>query len=95
MWIRPSRFTPERRPQYLEHLHAGIATTEAAAEVGITTAAVYQRRRDAGFAAAMDRAIATRVTPEPAGAATWLCTREWGSGTHSVNDHDSGSTSPS
>nr|WSW49752.1 hypothetical protein OG296_42825 [Streptomyces sp. NBC_01001] len=68
---RPSRFTPERRRQFLEYLRAGMATTKAAAEVGITSATVYQRRRrDAGFAAAMDRATATRSTPEPAGAAT-------------------------
>ncbi|WP_406511210.1 hypothetical protein OG851_01235 [Streptomyces sp. NBC_00161] len=68
---RPSRFTPERRRQFLEHLRAGMATTKAAGEVGITNAAVYQRRRrDPGFAAAMDRATATRSTPEPVGAAT-------------------------
>ncbi|MFG2716342.1 hypothetical protein ACGFX2_38330 [Streptomyces goshikiensis] len=47
-----------------------MATTKAAAEVGVTTATVYQRRRrDAGFAAAMDQATTTR-TPEPAGNAT-------------------------
>ncbi|MCX4625162.1 hypothetical protein [Streptomyces sp. NBC_01443] len=48
-----------------------MATTKAAAEVGITTAAVYQRRRrDGGFAAAMHQAAATRSSPEPAHAAT-------------------------
>ncbi|MCX4633103.1 hypothetical protein [Streptomyces sp. NBC_01443] len=68
---RPSRFTPERRRQFLEYLQAGMATTKAAAEVGITTAAVYQRRRrDAGFAAAMNQSTAARSTPEPTGAAT-------------------------
>ncbi|THA28108.1 hypothetical protein [Streptomyces sp. A1547] len=68
---RPSRFTPERRRLFLEHLRAGMATTKAAAEVGITSATVYQRRRrDPDFAAAMDRATATRSTPEPADAAT-------------------------
>ncbi|WP_371681016.1 hypothetical protein [Streptomyces sp. NBC_01276] len=67
---RPSRFTPERRGQFLEYMRAGMATTKAAAEFGITTAAVYQRRRrDAGFAAATDRATASRITPEPASAA--------------------------
>ncbi|MFI8277994.1 hypothetical protein ACIGBH_24495 [Streptomyces sp. NPDC085929] len=54
---RPSRFTPEGRRQFLESLRAGIATTKAPAEVGTTSAA-------------MDRATATRGTPEPAGAAT-------------------------
>ncbi|MEU9182019.1 hypothetical protein AB0C90_35365 [Streptomyces sp. NPDC048550] len=69
---RPSRFTPERRRQFLESLRAGrMATTKAPAEVGTTSATVYQRRRrDVGFAEAMDRATATRGTPEPAGAAT-------------------------
>ncbi|MFF1342073.1 hypothetical protein ACFVYT_29995 [Streptomyces sp. NPDC058290] len=48
-----------------------MATTKAAAEVGITSATVYQRRRrDADFAEAMDRATATRSTPEPGAAAT-------------------------
>ncbi|MEV6734683.1 MULTISPECIES: hypothetical protein [unclassified Streptomyces] len=62
---RPSRFTPERRRQFLGYLRAGTATAKAAAEVGITTATVYQRRRrDAGFAEAMERATATRITPE-------------------------------
>ncbi|MEV6735078.1 hypothetical protein [Streptomyces sp. NPDC051364] len=68
---RPSRFTPERRRRFLDYLWSGMATTKAAAEVGITTATVYQRRRrDPDFAEAMDRATATRSTPEPAGAAT-------------------------
>ncbi|MER7468895.1 helix-turn-helix domain-containing protein [Streptomyces sp. NPDC097981] len=59
------------RRQFLDHLRAGMATTKAAAEVGITTATVYQRRRrDTGFAAAMDQATATRITPELASAAT-------------------------
>ncbi|MCX4633493.1 hypothetical protein [Streptomyces sp. NBC_01443] len=68
---RPSRFTPERRRPFLEYLQAGMATTKAAAEAGITSATVYQRRRrDPDFAAAMDRATAARSTPEPADAAT-------------------------
>ncbi|MEU3909088.1 hypothetical protein AB0F20_35715 [Streptomyces goshikiensis] len=62
---RPSRFTPERRRHFLDHLAAGMATTKAPAEVGVTTATVYQRRRrDASFAAVMDQATTTR-TPEP------------------------------
>ncbi|WP_158710065.1 hypothetical protein [Streptomyces katrae] len=68
---RPSRFPPERRRQFLEYLRAGMATTKAAAEVGITSATVYQRRsREPDFAEAMDRATATRSTPEPASAAS-------------------------
>ncbi|MFI6005754.1 hypothetical protein ACIA98_36085 [Streptomyces sp. NPDC051366] len=57
----------------IEYLHAGHGDDEeAAAVVGITSTTAYQRRRrrDAGFAAAMDWATATRITPEPAGAAT-------------------------
>ncbi|MEV6584116.1 hypothetical protein AB0M92_39010 [Streptomyces sp. NPDC051582] len=54
---RAPRFTPERRRAFLDHLEAGLSVTAAAAEVGITTAVIYQRRkRDPAFAAAMDTA---------------------------------------
>ncbi|MEV0992378.1 helix-turn-helix domain-containing protein [Streptomyces sp. NPDC049949] len=59
----PSRFTPERRWQFVDFLWSGMATKKAAAEVGITTATVYQRRRDPGFAEAMDRATASARAP--------------------------------
>lgn len=68
---RSSRVTPERRRQFLEYLRAGMATTKAAAGVGIMTATVYQRRRrDPGFAEAMDQVTAARSTPDPGAAAT-------------------------
>ncbi|WP_369780159.1 hypothetical protein [Streptomyces sp. R33] len=55
--VRAPRFTPERRRAFLDHLEAGLSVTAAAAEVGITTAVIYQRRkRDRAFAAAMDAA---------------------------------------
>ncbi|MGW2987540.1 hypothetical protein [Streptomyces goshikiensis] len=76
---RRSRFAPERRRRFFDHLAAGMATTKAAAEVGITTFTVYQRRhRDTDFAAAMDQATTTR-TPEPASTATdaqWIAFQE-------------------
>ncbi|MFJ3205678.1 hypothetical protein [Streptomyces sp. NPDC086989] len=63
---RSPRFTPERRRAFLDHLEAGLSVTAAAAEVGITTAVVYQRRkRDAAFAAAVDTAHQARPrTPD-------------------------------
>ncbi|MFJ3204789.1 hypothetical protein [Streptomyces sp. NPDC086989] len=48
-------------------MEAGLSVTAAAAEVGITTAVVYQRRkRDPAFAAAMDTAHQAHPrTPDP------------------------------
>ncbi|MFE2850227.1 hypothetical protein ACFXJO_03740 [Streptomyces lavendulae] len=58
---RAPRFTPARRHTFLTHLESGLSVTAAAAEIGITTAVVYQRRkRDPAFAAAMDTARNTR-----------------------------------
>ncbi|MET9963029.1 hypothetical protein ABZ128_28850 [Streptomyces sp. NPDC006326] len=55
---RSPRFTPERRQAFLAHLAAGLTVSAAAAEIGITTAVVYQRRtRDLAFASAMDAAL--------------------------------------
>lgn len=52
---RAPRFTPDRRRAFLAHLESGLSVTAAAAEIGITTAVIYQRRkRDPAFAAAMD-----------------------------------------
>ncbi|GHE45394.1 hypothetical protein CP980_34140 [Streptomyces vinaceus] len=50
---RAPRFNPERRRVFLDHLEAGLSVTAVAAEVGITTAVIYQRRkRNPAFAAA-------------------------------------------
>ncbi|WP_406187386.1 hypothetical protein [Streptomyces sp. NBC_01006] len=71
---RAPRFTPERRHVFLERLESGLSVTAAAAEVGITSAVIYQRRkRDPTFAAAMDAAhYAHPRTPDPTpGADNW------------------------
>ncbi|MEU8842960.1 hypothetical protein AB0D97_28130 [Streptomyces roseus] len=57
-------------------MQAGLSVTAAAAEIGITTAVIYQRRKgDPAFAAAMDTAHHThthRRTPDLApGTADW------------------------
>ncbi|WP_331718820.1 hypothetical protein OG851_43105 (plasmid) [Streptomyces sp. NBC_00161] len=63
---RAPRFTPERRHAFLTCLETGMTVTAAAAEIGITTAVVYQRRtRDAAFAAAMDTALRASPRPKP------------------------------
>ncbi|MGW4689682.1 hypothetical protein ACWEPM_32985 [Streptomyces sp. NPDC004244] len=62
---RTNRFTPARRRAFLTHLESGLSVTAAAAETGITTAVIYQRRkRDAAFAAAMDTAHQHRPHPQ-------------------------------
>ncbi|MFE2554176.1 hypothetical protein ACFXGI_37555 [Streptomyces sp. NPDC059355] len=64
---RAPRFTPQRRRTFLDHLEAGLSVTAAAAQVGITTAVIYQRRkRDPAFATAMDTAHRAHPrTPAP------------------------------
>lgn len=66
---RPARLTPVRVARFLDELSKPSATvTAAAAAAGITTVAIYQRRRrDAEFAQAMDRARAVVRGEEPAG----------------------------
>lgn len=55
---RQARLTPERVARFLEELRTPGTTVKAAAQAtGITTVAIYQRRRrDADFAQAMDDA---------------------------------------
>lgn len=56
---RTARFTPSRIDAFLNILLHGHTVVFAAAEVGVTSALVYQRRRrDAGFKSAMDEARA-------------------------------------
>ncbi|MFJ3673625.1 hypothetical protein ACIPSE_45010 [Streptomyces sp. NPDC090106] len=56
-YIGQVRFTPQRVREFLDALRAGATVKAAAATAGITTPAVYQRRRrDNTFAVAMDAA---------------------------------------
>ena len=59
---RQNRLTPERVARFLERLREpGTTVLAAAASVGVSTAAIYQRRRrDVAFGAAMDEARAVR-----------------------------------
>lgn len=56
----PLRLTPERVARFLEELRTpGTTALAAAAAVGVSDAAIYQRRtRDREFAKAMDAARA-------------------------------------
>ncbi|MFJ4320580.1 hypothetical protein ACIP46_35645 [Streptomyces lavendulae] len=73
--VRAPRFTPERRQAFLVHLEAGLTVTAAAAEIGITTAVVYQRRRrDPAFAAAMTEALRT---PRPSSTTAAVGEEQW------------------
>ncbi|MGW1537654.1 hypothetical protein, partial [Streptomyces aureus] len=57
---RQMRFTPARVARFLEELSSpGVTVLAAGATVGVTPAAIYQRRhREAEFAEAMDQARA-------------------------------------
>lgn len=73
--VRARRFTPERRQAFLVHLDAGLTVTAAAAEIGITTAVVYQRRRrDPAFAATMTEALRT---PRPSSTTAAVGEEQW------------------
>ncbi len=64
---RGPRFTPDRVIAFLEGLREGRSVVVAAAEIGITTAAVYQRRRrDEVFRRGMDRAVQEAAAHAPA-----------------------------
>ncbi|MCX4546447.1 hypothetical protein [Streptomyces sp. NBC_01565] len=73
---RAPRFTPERRHDFLARLEKGMAVTAAAAETGITTAVVYQRRRrDSAFASAMDHAL--QAAPRPTSKTPAVSEEQW------------------
>ncbi|WP_369383218.1 hypothetical protein [Streptomyces sp. cg36] len=62
---RYSKFTPERVKVFLDTLRRQGKVGPASAAAGVTNAAVYQkRRRDPGFAAAMDEARSAAAAPD-------------------------------
>ncbi|MGW1674550.1 hypothetical protein [Streptomyces sp. NPDC002324] len=65
----PVRLTPDRVARFLDELsRPGVTVTSAAAAAGVTSVAIYQRRRrDSEFAAAMDRARALARGEAPTG----------------------------